>query len=1149
MAGRRHVKSALAGRQSRRPQRGAALLIFLILVVTAALTYLVNGLTPEMIEARRAQKTNAVLAQAKVALLLYAETFREQQNKIQVDAGNLPPNYVHGFLPLPDLGTNNNTNPFGCPGFSGEGCDANLSGSALNKTVVGRFPWALLGTGPLRDGHGECLWYMVSGSHQRIEKTPVMNWDTLGQIDIVTANDITPAKLKSLIASAHDRPTAIIFSPGPPFANQNRGATDGNVVTHCGGNYIPANYLEPSLAAALLDSTGSATSASAYFSGNVSTSNTDVTNLAVVTQGKVYQDGTSLKSACPSGSATCGLVANDTGLEISPATLFDAIRKNNNFRREIDQMTERMAECARDQIATAVAASSTVTNDKVNDACSLSLDAFGPPGYYANYRDQVFVTQCASCAVTVDTVLTPSCAGALLFGSQRDKKTDGATQQYRRDATEKADASNYLEGANLTSFNSTGDAYAGISKLLRVSTTPPVQSLGQDIVRCILPGASMVAAPSALPVGRELSRYDPATRTVTLGRVNVESDQGYAGAALFGCVWTPEAHATGNGFRSYFRFNITDSGDGFAFAAVDGDVNSTYVCGAGEQHLGYSGNNGYTVPILYPKLGLEIDTRRNYQSNLSFLPDGFNPARTASTSPVTFRTLANGRADPSYTGGHIGLAYWGGETPINTRYSTNACTANSDCTSSSSCIANFCTYNACNADTDCLSPSTCDTTAHACVLKQEEDDNVHGQLPDTSAISRPPPRNPVAPTTPPTNPPYPPYGVDKLDPSLSSVPLTPIYMRVEVQHAYAGRDDTSRLVKVVATTNLTLTGLADVVDGISLTAGDSVLVTAQTDTTKNGVYIAAAGAWARAAQADEAAELTPGTSWFISEGATHKGSLWRLQNTEVPILNVSPLDIQRFRAAVKTVATSNVASLSGLVTIGGYVLQKDDRVLLVGQTDTKNNGVWAAAAGSWSRAVPEDTALGMKDGAMWFVSGGTSAGTYWRLNGDVTPGTSTVSIAQPAANDLYAARLTTQVWKEGSNAEQITRMKITTTSMNEMDPVVRYGTCNTGACPASNPVDQSCGGTETDGNRYCYTGQKPKLYDSQKIYDIRGSACGANLSCPTGPPAQFCGISATPGTNYCYRPALRTTRLGFTTSQSTQSQVITISDFFTTWLP
>ena len=240
-------KSVPAGRRSR--QRGAALMVFSIIFVLAALAYLLSSLGPDLSEARRERLTHDALAQAREALMGYAVTFRDEQNRLKIAAGQPPDNYVYGYLPLPDLGTDNNTN-IGCPD---EGCDANLSGSALNKTVVGRFPWRLFGTEPLRDGNGECLWYIVSGSHQRIEKAVPMNWDALGQIDIVTTNDIDPAKLRSLIATAHDRPVAIIISPGSAIGGQNRGSIGTNVVTQCGGNYNPANYLDPKLAAALLD--------------------------------------------------------------------------------------------------------------------------------------------------------------------------------------------------------------------------------------------------------------------------------------------------------------------------------------------------------------------------------------------------------------------------------------------------------------------------------------------------------------------------------------------------------------------------------------------------------------------------------------------------------------------------------------------------------------------------------------------------------------------------------------------------------------------------------------------------------------------------------------------------------------------------------
>ncbi len=226
-------------------------------------------------------------------------------------------------------------------------------------------------------------------------------------------------------------------------------------------------------------------------------------------------------------------------------------------------MIEGMIPCVRDQIS----AGSIVANGKVNNTCSSALDTsgLGPRGYYTQYRDQVFVAKCSACQVTVDTLLAPSCDGTLIFGSQR------GSGQNRRDVAEIADPGNYLEGVNLTNYNSGGDLYSGFSKLLRASTVPPILPAGQDIVRCIPSGPSMVTAPSALPAGSELSQYDAASRTITLGRVNIESDQGYGGGSLFGCIWEPEAHATGSGFRKYFRFQITDAGDGFAFAAVDGD--------------------------------------------------------------------------------------------------------------------------------------------------------------------------------------------------------------------------------------------------------------------------------------------------------------------------------------------------------------------------------------------------------------------------------------------------------------------------------------------------------------------------------------------------------------------------------------------------
>jgi hypothetical protein len=903
---------------------------------------------------------------------------------------------------------------------------------------------------------------------------------------------------------------------------QDRSASVTDNVTECGGNYVVSNYLDPADGTSL----GGITN---FLAGtNSASGDTSATNKALSANSAVYRrsDATLWTGNCPPNDPSpCPTVANDTGVAVTSDLLFRTLRGSSSFRTDINAMLDRMVGCLRDEIIAAGGSLATpyakIAGIDANTCYGNDVD---PRGYYPNYKEMFFVAAPGAVTATVDGV-AQACAGALLFSGQRDATTlrcpaaTPTTVQMRRPGAEKLDPCNYLEAPNLASFTASGTSFAGPSLFAQVAASHPAH---QDIARCIPSTASFVAAPSALPPGAELSQYNPATRTLTLGSVNVESDQGYGASALFGCAWTPEVLATGSGFRSYFKFEIFDSGDGFVFASIDGDRNSASVCGAGEQHLGYSGNNGsVNSPILYPKLGLEFDTRRNFQTNAAFTPTGFNPARRTTSGPLAFRTLANGRADPNYSGGHIGLVYWGGESAIST----------SDGVS-----------NTCSVSADCLSPAFCDTGV--CKLNQEEDDNVHGQLPAAPAV-RPPPQNAVAPVTPPTNPPYPPYAVDKLDPSLSSVPLSPIqtHVRVEVARVYSGRDDNSRLVRVVASANLSSLSGLPTIDSIALQAGDTVLVAGQTISSNNGVYVAAAGAWTRAANTDEAADLPPGTSWFIKEGATYRGSLWRLQTVEAPVVGTGNIVISLFRPAARAVATTNLA-LSGLQTVDGVVLAAGDRVLLTNQTVATENGVYSASAGAWSRAAPENTAAGLKDGATWFAASG--AGSYWRLAGDATPGTSNIAISPLSfpSNNLYFATVTTQVWKEGSNVNQIANMKATTRSMNQLDPVVRHGTCAPVAplCPVANPVDQYCGGTETDGFRYCYTGQQPKLHDSKQIYDIRSTtSCGSNVSC-TG--NQFCGID-----NVCYQAALRTTRQGFTGSQSTASQIISISDFFTTWLP
>jgi len=758
-------------RGSRNPnQRGFVLIALIALLAMGGLYFLLSQLSPESMRARSQQRTGQALTEARDALLGYAVRFREEQLKTGTSG------LVYGYLPLPDLGSSRNNNT----GCTEEGCDAaNFTGNALIVTVIGRFPWRMLGTGPLRDGNGECLWYAVSGSHQRIQRGSPMNWDTLSQFDIVVANGT--AAMVSAISSAHDRPIAVIFSPGPPLPGQNRGISATDTVTQCGGNYSVANYLDPAIATDLAGITN-------YLAGttNSASGDTSAANKALSAGGAISRrsDGTLVAGTCaPDNAAGCTVIADDTGTAVTSELLFRTLRGSSHFRSDINAMLERMTSCLRDQlaagtgIAPAALSGFTPPGDKnagrIPDSACYD-DTQNPLGYFSHYKDQVFVASKLSSdfSVTVDGV-AQTCPAVVIFGDQR------GTGQFRTTTTERDTPANYLEGANLAGFITTGAlSFAGQGIFAQVSTG---HAASQDIVRCVPAGAGLspVQSPGLAGAGlSQLSAYDPGTRTLTLGAPGVRSNNGAPAYALYGCTWTPETHLAGKGLRVYFRFKIVDRGDGFVFAMIDGDRNSANVCGAARQHLGYSGNNdpdqstngllpsivgNETAVIAYPKIGIEFDS-----------------TKASGTTTTSGDPLLAGRNDPDYTppqdnDAHAAIVYWGGETAIATGTACNA--------------ANQCPHTGgnCNALGRCPAVRYCNTSDHMCYLRPEYDDNVHGFPLPPDASTRPAPRNPPA-VDPFPNPVYNPapglVTLDRLNSTLAS--NRDFHVRVEVTRTYSG---------------------------------------------------------------------------------------------------------------------------------------------------------------------------------------------------------------------------------------------------------------------------------------------------------------------------------------------------------------------------
>jgi hypothetical protein len=118
-------------------------------------------------------------------------------------------------------------------------------------------------------------------------------------------------------------------------------------------------------------------------------------------------------------------------------------------------------------------------------------------------------------------------------------------------------------------------------------------------------------------------------------------------------------------------------------------------------------------------------------------------------------------------------------------------------------------------------------------------------------------------------------------------------------------------VRAASTANIAaLTGTMTL-DGVALNAGDRVLVKNQTTQTANGIYVVAAGAWARSADAATAAQLVQ-ASVYVEDGTTQADSAWT-QTTNPPItVGTTNLVFVQFSGA-GTYSAGNGLTLTGNV--------------------------------------------------------------------------------------------------------------------------------------------------------------------------------------------------------------------------------------------
>lgn len=120
-------------------------------------------------------------------------------------------------------------------------------------------------------------------------------------------------------------------------------------------------------------------------------------------------------------------------------------------------------------------------------------------------------------------------------------------------------------------------------------------------------------------------------------------------------------------------------------------------------------------------------------------------------------------------------------------------------------------------------------------------------------------------------------------------------------------------VRVATTANITLSG-TQTIDGVSVIAGDRVLVKDQSTGSQNGIYVCAAGSWTRSTDADSSAEVTGGMYVFVNEGTANADSGWVLTTNDAITLNTTALVFTQFSGAGQITAGTGLTKSGNTIS-------------------------------------------------------------------------------------------------------------------------------------------------------------------------------------------------------------------------------------------
>lgn len=174
--------------------------------------------------------------------------------------------------------------------------------------------------------------------------------------------------------------------------------------------------------------------------------------------------------------------------------------------------------------------------------------------------------------------------------------------------------------------------------------------------------------------------------------------------------------------------------------------------------------------------------------------------------------------------------------------------------------------------------------------------------------------------------------------------------------------------RVASTANIVLTtGTLLTIDGVTVSAGDRVLVKDQTDSEENGVYIAAVGAWSRATDFDELAPIDEinGATVSVQEGTVSAGIIY-VQYGTVTTLDTDAILFTYFNSLQNQVGGDGIDITGATISVDhdgeGLTFATDQLALeLDGSTLSKSaTGLKVAALGVTSAELAADSVITSK---------------------------------------------------------------------------------------------------------------------------------------------------------------------------------------------